>query len=81
MRLLVSVRGSVEALAAARGGSHIADVDYPASFLGTPYPLNIMAVRSRLNDAGFDEVLVAIIPLEPAPQNQEHPQAAFSPWQ
>jgi uncharacterized protein (UPF0264 family) len=34
-RLLVSVRGPTEALAAAQGGAHIADVEYPASLLGT----------------------------------------------
>ena len=44
-RLLVSIRGKKEALAAVRGGAHIADVEYPASALGTPYPLNIAAVR------------------------------------
>jgi len=47
-RLLVSVRGKTEALAAARGGAHIADVEYPASALGTPYPLNIQAVRKAV---------------------------------
>ena len=52
-RLLVSVRGPNEALAAAEGGAHIADVEYPASALGTPYPLNIRAARQRLDDAGF----------------------------
>jgi uncharacterized protein (UPF0264 family) len=59
MKLLVSVRGPVEALVAARGGAHIADVEYPASALGTPYPLNIAAVRSRLNRAGLKNVLVS----------------------
>jgi len=59
MKLLVSVRGPVEAVAAARGGAAIADVEYPASALGTPYPLNIRAVRNRLNRAGFDRVLVS----------------------
>lgn len=59
MQLLVSVRGPVEALAAARGGAQIADVEYPASALGTPYPLNIMAVRNRLNRAGLRRVLVS----------------------
>ncbi len=44
-RLLVSIRGKKEALAAVKGGARIADVEYPASALGTPYPLNIMAVR------------------------------------
>lgn len=52
-RLLVSVRGPVEALAAAVGGAHIADVEHPASALGTPYPLNIRAVRERLDAGGF----------------------------
>ncbi|MEW6715801.1 MAG: (5-formylfuran-3-yl)methyl phosphate synthase [Nitrospirota bacterium] len=52
-RLLVSVRGPREALAAIKGGAHIADVEYPASALGTPYPLNIMTVRNRLNKAGY----------------------------
>jgi len=52
-RLLVSVRGPVEALEAARGGAHIADVEFPASALGTPYPLNIRAVRERLRGSGF----------------------------
>ena len=45
--LLVSVRGPQEALAAAEGGAHIADVEYPASALGTPYPLNIKGNRAR----------------------------------
>jgi len=58
-RLLVSVRGAREALAAARGGAQIADVEYPASALGTPYPLNIAAVRVALNRAGRRRVLVS----------------------
>lgn len=58
-RLLVSVRGHEEAIAAAKGGAHIADVEYPASALGTPYPLNIMAVRNRLNRSGFKRVLAS----------------------
>lgn len=44
-RLLVSVRGSNKAIAAAKGGAHITDVEYPGSALGDPYPLNIKAVR------------------------------------
>ncbi len=52
-RLLVSVRGPKEAVAAAEGGADIADVEYPASALGTPYPLNIKAVRDELDEAGF----------------------------
>jgi len=58
-RLLVSVRGAKEALAAIKGGAHIADVEYPASALGTPYPLNIMTVRNRLNQAGYKQVPVS----------------------
>jgi len=47
-RLLVSVRGKDEALAAVKGGAHIVDVEFPASALGTPYPLNILTVRKAL---------------------------------
>jgi len=47
-RLLVSIRGKKEALSAVKGGAHIADVEYPASALGTPYPLNIHMVRNAL---------------------------------
>lgn len=58
-RLLVSVRGPKEALAAIKGGAHIADVEYPASALGTPYPLNIMTVRNSLNKAGHKKIPVS----------------------
>ena len=58
-KLLVSVRGPKEALAAAEGGAHIADVEYPASALGTPYPLNIFSVRNQLNEEGYKKVLVS----------------------
>lgn len=58
-RLLVSVRGPNEALEAARGGAHIADVEYPASALGSPYPLNIKTVRDRLNAEAFGYVLIS----------------------
>ena len=58
-RLLVSVRGPHEALAAAQGGAHIADVEYPGSALGTPYPLNIKAVRDELDPAGFRDVPIS----------------------
>jgi hypothetical protein len=34
-------------LAAAEGEAHIADVEYPASALGTPYPLNINGNRAK----------------------------------
>ena len=47
-RLLVSIRGKKEALAAVKGGAHIADVEFPASALGTPYPLNILVVRNAM---------------------------------
>jgi (5-formylfuran-3-yl)methyl phosphate synthase len=58
-RLLVSVRGANEALAAARAGAHIADVEHPSSALGTPYPLNIKAVRERLDSAGFKRIPIS----------------------
>lgn len=58
-RLLVSVRGSQEALRAAKGGAQIADVEYPASALGTPYPLNISSVRKKLNAARYRRVAVS----------------------
>jgi len=47
-KLLVSIRGPKEAIAAYKGGAHIIDVEYPASALGTPYPLNIRAVRAAI---------------------------------
>jgi len=47
-RLLVGVRGKTEAIAAVEGGVHIVDVEYPAAALGTPYPLNILAVRETV---------------------------------
>jgi len=58
-KLLVSVRGPREALEAARGGADIADVEYPASALGTPYPLNLVAVRTVLRRSGFTHTLVS----------------------
>jgi hypothetical protein len=58
-RLLISVRGPQEAVAAIKGGAHIADVEYPASALGTPYPLNIFTVRNRLNRAGYKRIPVS----------------------
>lgn len=58
-RLLVSVRGPAEAVAAAKGGAHIADVEYPSSALGTPYPLNIKAVRDSLDAEGFSELPIS----------------------
>jgi (5-formylfuran-3-yl)methyl phosphate synthase len=58
-RLLISVRGPVEALEAIRGGAHIADVEYPGSALGTPYPLNILDVRKKLNKNGFKKIPIS----------------------
>ena len=58
-RLLVSVRGPREAIAAVKGGAHIADVEYPGSALGTPYPLNVRAVREGLDEAGFDRIPIS----------------------
>jgi uncharacterized protein (UPF0264 family) len=57
--LLVSVRGPKEAMSAAQGGASIADVEYPVSALGTPYPLNILSVREGLDEAGYERVLVS----------------------
>jgi uncharacterized protein (UPF0264 family) len=47
-RLLVSVRGKNEALEAVNAGAHIVDAEYPASALGTPYPLNIWTIRKNI---------------------------------
>ncbi|MFH0812003.1 MAG: (5-formylfuran-3-yl)methyl phosphate synthase [Pseudomonadota bacterium] len=47
-RLLISVRGKNEAIEALKGGANIIDVEYPASALGTPYPLNIQTVRKAM---------------------------------
>jgi (5-formylfuran-3-yl)methyl phosphate synthase len=58
-RLLISIRGPIEALDAAKGGAHVADVEYPASALGTPYPLNIAGVRNQLNRMGYSRVQVS----------------------
>jgi uncharacterized protein (UPF0264 family) len=58
-RLLVSVRGPKEAIEAAAGGACIADVEFPTTALGTPYPLNILSVRNALNKKGFQNVLVS----------------------
>ncbi len=58
-RLLVSVRGPIEAIAAAKGGAHIADVEYPGSALGTPYPLNIKAVRDALDAGEFKNIPIS----------------------
>lgn len=48
-RLLVSVRGQNEALAAPKGSAHIADVEYPHSALAAPYRLNVKAVCQQLD--------------------------------
>ena len=76
-RLLVSVRGPNEALAAAEGGAHIADVEYPASALGTPYPLNIRAVRQRLDDADFKKMPISTNIGEEQPVRSTACQAAL----
>lgn len=47
-KLLVSVRGKNEALEAVKGGAHIVDAEYPTSALGTPYPINIYAIRKAV---------------------------------
>lgn len=47
-KLLISIRGKKEAMEAYKGGAHIVDVEYPASALGTSYPLNIQTVRKTI---------------------------------
>lgn len=76
-RLLVSVRGPIEALAAAGGGAHIADVEYPGSALGTPYPLNIKAVRARLDQNGYQKVSISTNIGEDQPVRSTACQAAL----
>jgi uncharacterized protein (UPF0264 family) len=76
-RLLVSVRGPNEAVAAARGGAHIADVEYPGSALGTPYPLNIKAVRHALDQAGFQHIPISTNIGEEQPRRSMACQAAL----
>lgn len=76
-RLLVSVRGPQEALAAAEGGAHIADVEYPASALGPPYPLNIKAVRHCLDEHGFQEMPISTNIGEDQPVSSAACQAAL----
>lgn len=76
-RLLVSVRGPNEALAAAQGGAHIADVEYPASSLGTPYPLNIKSVRDHLDREGFPSVPISTNIGEDQPRRSTACQAAL----
>lgn len=58
-RVLVSVRGPNEALAAVERGAHIADVEFPASALGAPEPLNFRAVRQHLDEHGFKEIPIS----------------------
>ncbi len=75
--LSVSVRGPQEALAAAEGGAHIADVEYPASALGTSYPLNIKAVRRHLDEHGFKEMPISTNIGEDQPVRSTACQAAL----
>lgn len=58
-RLLVSVRGANEAEEAVKGGAHIADVENPDSAIGPVYPLNIKAVRDRLDQKGFKRIKIS----------------------
>ncbi len=73
----MSVRGPNEAVAAARGGAHIADVEYPASALGTPYPLNIKTVREALDANGFKHIPVSTNIGEDQPRRSTACQAAL----
>jgi uncharacterized protein (UPF0264 family) len=56
---MIKVRGPKEALEAAQGGAHIVDAENPASMPGTTYPLNIHGIRKKLNESGFEKVLVS----------------------
>lgn len=56
---MIKVRGPKEALEASQGGAHIVDAEYPASIPGTTYPLNIHGIREKLNESGFEKVLVS----------------------
>lgn len=76
-RLLVSVRGPQEALQAAMGGADILDVEYPVSALGTPYPLNIKAVRDALDQAGFSDKPISTNIGEEQPHRSTACQAAL----
>src|SRR5689334_18859605 len=76
-RLLVSVRGPQEAIAAAQGGAHIADVEFPGSALGTPYPLNIKFVREELDRNGFKNVPISTNIGEEQPNRSTACQAAL----
>ncbi len=58
-RLLVSIRGPKEAETAITGGAQIVDVEYPGSALGTPYPLNILAVVEEVTRSGAKEIQVS----------------------
>jgi uncharacterized protein (UPF0264 family) len=62
---------------AARGGAHIADVEYPASALGSPYPLNVKAVRDRLCAEGFGHVQISTNIGEDQPKRSTACQAAL----
>jgi len=44
-KLLVSVRGKIEALEAIKGGAKIVDAENPDSSLGKVYPLNIATIK------------------------------------
>ncbi len=76
-RLLVSVRGPNEALAAEEGGAHIVDVEHPTSALGTPYPLNIKAVRSSLDQEGYRKIPISTNIGEDQPVRSTACQAAL----
>ena len=75
--LLVSVRGPVEAVPAACGGAHIVDVEHPSSALGTPYPLNIKAVRDALDAEGFPDLPISTNIGEQQPIRSSACQAAL----
>jgi (5-formylfuran-3-yl)methyl phosphate synthase len=72
-KLLVSVRGKTEAIEAVKGGAKIADVEFPKSALGTPYPLNIWTIRQSVPK----RVLVSTNIGEEQPRRSTAAQAAL----
>ena len=52
-------KGAKRSCRCGKGRHHIADVEYPGSALGTPYPLNIKAVRDALDANGFKDMPIS----------------------
>jgi uncharacterized protein (UPF0264 family) len=52
-------------------------VEYPGAALGTPYPINIKAVREHLDQAGYQNVLISTNIGEEHPMRSTACQAAL----